>query len=55
MEKAKGATDTQCWHCGKIGHVAAECWQKNAEMEQYRARRAKARPKERPQRPVQLR
>ena len=32
-----GKRDVQCWHCGKIGHVAAECWQKDAEMEQYRA------------------
>ena len=31
--KGKGRKrDVQCWHCGKIGHVAAECWQKDAEM-----------------------
>ena len=40
-----GKRDVQCWHCGKIGHVAAECWQKDAEMEQYRASKGKGKAK----------
>ena len=35
--KVKGGKRGVCWRCGKIGHVAAECWQKDAEMELYRA------------------
>ena len=23
-----GKRGVQCWHCGKIGHVAANCWRK---------------------------
>ena len=40
-----GKRDVQCWHCGKIGHVAAKCWQKDAEMEQYRASTSKGKAK----------
>ena len=40
-----GKRDVQSWHCGKIGHVAAECWQKDAEMEQYRASKGKGKAK----------
>ena len=42
-EKCK--RDVQCWHCGKIGHVAAECWQKDAETEQYKASKGKGKAK----------
>ena len=38
--KGKGKSnrrDMQCWHCGKYGHLAGECWQKDAEMEAHRA------------------
>ena len=40
-----GKKNVQCWHCGKIGHVATECWQKDAEMEQYRASKGKGKAK----------
>ena len=40
-----GKRDVQCWHCGKTGHVAAESWQKDAEMEQHRASKGKGKAK----------
>ena len=40
-----GKRDVQCWHCGKVGHVAAECWQMVAAMEQYRASKGKGKAK----------
>jgi hypothetical protein len=39
--KGKGGKDTQCWHCGKYGHIARDCWQKDAEMEEYRKGKGK--------------
>ena len=41
----QGKWDIQCWHCGKYGHRANECWQKDAEMEAYRAEKGKSKGK----------
>jgi len=43
--KGKGA-DRECWHCGKTGHIASECWQKDAEMQSYRANKGKGKGKD---------
>jgi len=39
--KGKGGKDKDCWHCGKIGHLSRDCWQKDAEMEEYRKGKGK--------------
>jgi hypothetical protein len=43
--KGKAGKDTQCWHCMKFGHVARDCWQKDAEMEEYRNAKGKGKGK----------
>ena len=32
----------ECWHCFKRGHIASECWVKDAEMDAYRASKGKS-------------
>ena len=39
--KGKAGKDTLCWYCGKYGHMAKDCWQKDAEMEEYRKGKGK--------------
>jgi len=39
--KGKAGKDTLCWHCLKHGHMAKDCWQKDAEMEEYRKGKGK--------------
>ena len=41
----QGKWDMQCWHCGKYGDRVNECWQKDAEMDAYRAEKGKAKGK----------
>jgi len=39
--KGKAGKDALCWHCLKHGHMAKDCWQKDAEMEEYRKGKGK--------------
>ena len=39
--KGKAGKDALRWHCLKHGHMAKDCWQKDAEMDEYRKGKGK--------------